>query len=228
MAQMQELTKNQLDRIQLTPESTVLDVGGGAGRLTIPLAKRVKHVTALEPSPKMFDILNSNIKEKNLHNVTTINRCCEDLVSENFVQPHDIVVSSFSLFMVDVGNVLQKLDKLANKAVYLFVFASQWMNDELQKIVNGDITPITSSDHIYIYNILHDLGILANVEIWSSESRHCYQNLDEAATKFSEKYGVADKKEEIRAYLDGRMIKENGKLVHKPERKTAMVWWTKT
>ena len=47
MAQMQELTKNQLDSIQLTPESTVLDVGAGAGRLTIPLAKRVKHVTAL-------------------------------------------------------------------------------------------------------------------------------------------------------------------------------------
>jgi 2-polyprenyl-3-methyl-5-hydroxy-6-metoxy-1,4-benzoquinol methylase len=49
---LKTLTKNQLKRLSLSPEITVLDVGAGTGRITLPIAKRVKHVTALEPSEK--------------------------------------------------------------------------------------------------------------------------------------------------------------------------------
>ena len=34
---------------------SVLDIGAGVGALTVPLAKRVERVTALEPSPAMAD-----------------------------------------------------------------------------------------------------------------------------------------------------------------------------
>ncbi|MCW4014806.1 MAG: class I SAM-dependent methyltransferase [Candidatus Bathyarchaeota archaeon] len=229
MSQMQNLTKNQLERIQLKPEYTVLDVGAGAGRLTIPIAKRVKHVTAIEPSVNMFSILKSNTTKENLQNITALNRSCEDLLLEDAVQPHDVVVASFSLFMVNIAHVLEKMDTLANKTVYIFVSASTWMHDELQKIVNGDVSPIKSSDYIYVYNILHDLGILANVDIWSSDSTHCYHNLDDATSKFGEMYNIAaNKKADLRAYLNKHLVKEDKKLCLKHERKTAMIWWTKT
>lgn len=130
--------------------------------------------------------------------------------------------------MPDIADVLQQMDKLANKSVYLFLSASQWMSDDLQKIVNNTVSPIKSSDYIYIYNILHDLGILANVEIWNSKSTYTYQSLDDAVSKFGESYEVrSDKKAELKLYLSKRLVEENGKFLLKRDRKVAMVWWTK-
>ena len=229
LAKMQDLTKNQLERMQLLPEDTVLDVGAGAGRLAIPIAKRVKHVTAVEPSKKMYDFLISTAKKESIHNLTAINRSCEDLLLDEDIKPHDIVFASFSLFMADIADVLQQMSELANKSIYLFFSASQWMSDDLQKIVNNSESPIKSSDYIYVYNILHDLGILANVEIWDSESTYSYESLDDAVSKFGESYDVsADKKAELKVHLSKHLIEENGKFVLKHDRKVAMVWWTKT
>jgi ubiquinone/menaquinone biosynthesis C-methylase UbiE len=228
MTEMQDLTKNQLERMQLNPEYTVLDVGAGAGRLAIPIAKRVKHVTAVEPSKLMFDFLKSNAKKASIQNLTAINCSCEDLILEEDLQPHDVVFASYSLFMADIADVLQQMNKLANKSVYLFVSASQWMDDDLQKIVNNQVSPIKSGDYIYIYNILHDLGILANAEIWDSTSTYSYESLDDAVTKFGDSYDIVpNKKPELKLYLNKHLIEENGKFLLKQDRKVAMIWWTK-
>src|SRR5262249_12312442 len=42
---------------EVTPATTLLDVGGGAGRLALPLAVRCRHVTVVEPSPSMGETL---------------------------------------------------------------------------------------------------------------------------------------------------------------------------
>ena len=42
---------------EVTSTTTLLDVGAGAGRFTLPLALRCKHVTAVEPSPSMGETL---------------------------------------------------------------------------------------------------------------------------------------------------------------------------
>jgi len=228
MAQMQDLTKNQLDRMQLLPEYTVLDIGAGTGRLTIPVAKRVKQVTAVEPSANMFALLKSNAKKENIHNIVPINSSCEELNASNGVHPHDVVLASFSLFMVDIANALQKMNALANKRVYLFSSASKWISEELQKIVYDDTMPFTSGDYIYVYNILHDLGILANVEIWNFESNQCFVDLDAAVSNFMENYRILPNKEsDLRTHLNELLAEENGKLWLKRKRKAAMIWWTK-
>src|SRR3990170_8396978 len=50
---------------------TVLDVGSGCGALSVPLAKKGKTVTALDPSAHMIDILNSHIKKIKIKGVKT-------------------------------------------------------------------------------------------------------------------------------------------------------------
>jgi protein-L-isoaspartate O-methyltransferase len=228
MTNMQELTKTQLNVMQLTPQYTVLDVGAGTGRLTIPIAKRAKQVTAVEPSKKMYNLLEWNIKKENLQNVTPVNCSCEEFIADVNIQPYDVVVSSFSLFMVDIANALQKLDELSTKHVYIFLSASTWMSQTLQRIVRGDADSVNSGDYIYVYNILHDLGILANVEIWNFESNESYSNLDDAVTKFMEAYHVPLNKETgLREHLNQLLVKENGKLWLRNKRKAAMIWWTK-
>ncbi|MCW4011022.1 MAG: class I SAM-dependent methyltransferase [Candidatus Bathyarchaeota archaeon] len=223
---MGDLTKNQLHRLKLKPADTVLDVGAGTGRITIPVAKRVKQVTALEPSKNMLDLLKENAEKENVTNITYLNRPLEAL-SVDSVGVHDVVIASFSLFMVDIEKELAKMDTLAKKRVYLFLSASQWMDQELQNIVYGDSIP-ASPDYIYIYNILHDLGILANVEIWNYNAVRSYNDLADAVTKFTETYRIPPEKEgELREHLRRILVKDQGKLWLNRKRKTATIWWTK-
>jgi CTP:molybdopterin cytidylyltransferase MocA/SAM-dependent methyltransferase len=54
------------------PGETWLDIGAGAGRFALPLALRVRHVIAVEPSPTMRDALDSCAREHGIRNVTTM------------------------------------------------------------------------------------------------------------------------------------------------------------
>jgi FkbM family methyltransferase len=225
---MEDLTRTQLERMFLLPENTVLEIGAGTGRLTIPMARMVKHVTAVEPSPIMISFLESNSKKQKISNITPLTCSCEDLDTKNIIKSHDIVVASFSLFMTDIKTALKKLDSLATKRVHLFLSASKWINDELQEIIYGENLPFMCGDYIYVYNILHDLGILANVEIWNHQATQRYDDLDTAVTQFMDNYRILSAKEdELRNYLRKKLVEENGKLWLRRNRKVAMVWWTK-
>ncbi|MCW4022322.1 MAG: class I SAM-dependent methyltransferase [archaeon] len=226
---MQNLTKYQLDCLQLSSGCTVLDVGAGTGRLTIPIANCVKQVTAVEPSENMLAFLKSIAEKENVNNIVTVNRPFEDLLANEDIQPHDLVVASLSLCMLDLVTVLQKMNTLAKKYVYLFLPASEWMNQELQKIIHGNTSPISKlGDYIYVYNILHDLGILANVEIWDFAVDQHYNTLDEAVSKYVKIFNLYGKKEKLRTCLNELLVKKNGKLLLKDTRKLAIISWAKT
>ncbi|MGB9915700.1 MAG: class I SAM-dependent methyltransferase [Candidatus Bathyarchaeales archaeon] len=228
MVYMGDLTKSQLDKLPLLPEYTVLDVGAGPGRLTIPVAKRVKQVIALEPSKNMLELLKANARKESIKNIHYINSSLEDLHDYDYNSLCDVVIASFSLFMVDIKKALVKIDSLAKKGVYLFLSASKWMADELQKIIYGE-TVFIWPDYIYIYNILHNLGIFANVEVWSYDSTKSYQSIDDAVSNFMELYHIPAKKEgKLREYLDRILVENKGKLWLSRKMKVAMIWWTKT
>jgi SAM-dependent methyltransferase len=227
VATLNELTEEQLNRLQLPSDCTVLDVGAGTGRITIPLAKRVKLVTAVEPAGNMLTILKTNAQKANVTNVHCIQRSLEDLQVGVDVTPHDFVIASFSLFMVDLGKELAKLDALAAKSVYLFLSASEWMDREIQNLVYSDSVSV-KPDYIYVYNILHNLGILANVEVWDYQSTQSYRSLGDAAAKYAEQYHISpNKNPALKAYLRRILIADNGKLWLNRKRKTATIWWTK-
>ncbi|HEX7807143.1 MAG TPA: class I SAM-dependent methyltransferase [Thermoanaerobaculia bacterium] len=54
------------------PVTSALDFGCGAGRLTIPLARRAKSVVACDVSPTILAHVRDNVRAAGLHNVTCI------------------------------------------------------------------------------------------------------------------------------------------------------------
>lgn len=61
-----------LDRLDLEvgSKTSVLDVGGGAGRYALPLALRSRWVTAVEPSAAMAEVLSTQAREAKIENIS--------------------------------------------------------------------------------------------------------------------------------------------------------------
>jgi hypothetical protein len=64
-------TLDHLRRL-VRPGDTWLDIGGGAGRIALPLALLARSVTVLEPSPAMLAILRESMDEYGIANVVPI------------------------------------------------------------------------------------------------------------------------------------------------------------
>ncbi len=225
-------TEKQIVPIELDPEYTVLDVGAGTGRLAIPIAKKVKSVTAIDPSRNMLACLRANMKKEDIANIACINKRWEDIGLGVDVMPHDVVIASHSLAILDVQEALTKIDAAAKKSVYLFTFVKgirglMWLDDGLwNEIYDGNYQ--TWSDHAYLSNILHDMGIYANTKIWDSEFEQPYDSLNEMVNYWKELYNTPSEKEEILTeYLLKMSVEKDGTLYLSGKSKSAMVCWKK-
>jgi SAM-dependent methyltransferase len=87
---------NRLVR-EVSPSTTVLDVGGGAGRFALPLALRCQHVMVVEPSPSMGESLRQIAAEARINNVSLMAKRWE----EAEVEPADVVLSAHVIYMVE-------------------------------------------------------------------------------------------------------------------------------
>jgi ubiquinone/menaquinone biosynthesis C-methylase UbiE len=218
-----ELTKKQLKTLPLNSEVTVLDVGAGTGRMTLPMAKRARHVTALEPSEKMLKVLHENAKKQGISNIHYVNTSLEDF--KIIACSYDFVVASFSLFMFDIKNAIKKMNAIASKGVYLFLSASPWLDEAMQKALNADYN--SWSDFIFIYNILYESGIAANVEVWNYELKQSFADLDSAVLKLAQFNHISSEKTgNLRDLLKTKLVEDNGKFWYNRERKAAALWWT--
>lgn len=99
-------------------ESTVLDVGGGAGRFAIPLAKRCRQVTVVEPSDSMIEGLRTGASEAGVENIRVVQSSWE--AAE--VEAADIVLCAHVVYGVqEIEPFLRKLHEQALRRVVIVV-----------------------------------------------------------------------------------------------------------
>src|SRR5438105_5639510 len=84
-------------RREVTPQTTVLDVGAGTGRFTLALAPLVQHVTAVEPNAAMLDYLRQYLDERGFTNVECLQTTWQDTPD---VLSADIVICSHVVYPI--------------------------------------------------------------------------------------------------------------------------------
>jgi SAM-dependent methyltransferase len=226
-----EYIQKTLARIVADYGCSILDIGSGPGTLAIPLAKTAGKVTAIDPSGDMLDYLKENARREGVSNITCINKKWEDVAIGNDIEPHDIVIASHSLTMMDIEKALSKIDEAANQRVYLFDFAGKprWDYLELWPKLYGE-PYVPGPNYIFIVNILYQMGITANVKVWEQCSRNQIVSLEEAVRERVEYYDspLPDAEKIIREYIEKNLVKENGEIWTVQKSKSAMIWWKKT
>jgi SAM-dependent methyltransferase len=165
---------------EITPSTTVLDVGGGAGRFALPLALRCQHVTVVEPSPHMRASLQQIAAKANIDNITVVAKPWDDAE----VPPADVVISAHVIYMVeDIQAFVVKLVEHARKQVLMPTFMRppgaryapfwRWVHGEDRVELPGAAE---------VVQVLWEMGIYPNLEMFAPEPFRALKDWQTALT----------------------------------------------
>ena len=172
-----DLVVNRLLR-EIDGSKSLLDVGGGAGRLALPLSFKAQHVTVLDSSESMLKQLNESLVEFNIKNICPIKGTWE----ETIVEVEDIVLCSHVTYSItDIKFFIDKLISSANEAVIILGFfdapqtflAPLWERVHKEERVN---LPGLSD----LINVLWELGYYPNLEVLSIEPPPAFESMENA------------------------------------------------
>ena len=188
----------------LKPEKswTVLDIGCGPGTLALPLARRVKKVTAMDFSPKMLAILQKRARDEKIQNISTHTLSWTDDWEKEGVTAHDVTIASRSLAVKDLGPALEKLTRYAKKSVVITDRVGHGpLDPEAFKIVGRELK--TGPDYIYTINLLYQMGIQATVDFIHIDKKPTYSSLEEAVNSHEWMFRglTVDEKKRLKKYI---------------------------
>jgi SAM-dependent methyltransferase len=221
-----DTTQRQVSLISPSNDRSILEIGPGPGRLTIPLAKLSSHLTAVDHSEHMLERLRRRAEEEGIENISYMNMNWADLEPSMLDHQPDMILASYSLFMMDIGRQLKRMNDIAKEKVILFLPGEPRIPRDLQEILFGAAVNWGLSDHVILFNILHDQGIDANVEIMNYRSRKAYGSPDEAARELASFHNAPiELIPSLARYLDPLLTEENGIYFLDRDRRTAAIWW---
>lgn len=235
----EEYTLKQVETLILDSNDTVLDIGCGIGRLTVPIAKQVKKVTAVDIADKMLDLCKKNVEEAGLDNVDF------DIVDWNSVEigkdieKHDVAFASRTVALTDI----LKLNSVAKKYAYVLSFAEYPSLRDIQLEMLEGIRGVQKrkvdkvKDRMFGYNvtfnILYDLGIDPMVKVLEDgferiyETKEAaYQDLKQVTVEFGEDCVLtAEEEATFKNNIDKYLSLENGKYKFSRKTKTYVIGW---
>lgn len=219
-------------KLILDEDDSVLDLGCGEGSITLPLARKVRKVTGVDSSQKMLELLNQRAEDNDIDNVETILKPLEEITYEE-VGDYDVVLASRSLNgIIPIKETLAEINKIANKYVFITLFGPEnWkIEGKFNEYIGRENKRFPG--HNYLFNILFNMEIYANVERLDIKAFREYDTIEEAMDNGKFRLDLLNDKEKdkLREYLSEILTKnpETGKLYNKKDKADwILIWWKK-
>ena len=219
-----------LARIEVKPEWSVFDIGCGPGTLTIPLAKKAKSVTALDISSEMLKFLKINADKSGLNNINYLVSSWQDALAGDKIGEHDVVVASRSLMSGDMKSAIYKINSITRQAAYItFPVIHLPLDFEVYKAIGREDKK--HAPYIYIYNMLYQMGIMANVEILYSKVKVQFPSIEETIKDLQWRTAPFTPSEiiKLKEFLKKKFAEQKNSQVftHEGYSIWALIWWRK-
>ncbi len=222
-----------LEKIRIDPGWSALDVGCGTGAISIPVAKIASRVTSLDISSEMLRILSEDARREGLSNISCVHGSWDNMIVGKDLEPHDIVIASRSIGGTpDVWKALEKVDSSALRYVYITAWGGgeRGHNKGINTVLGRPRVDIP--DYVYFFNILHKMGIRANIEHLECHSRLIYDSVDDAMESCTRDLGPLSVEEtrKVSDFLNRSLVKNNDGTVEVPDNKPvwSLLWWKKS
>ena len=225
-------TEGLLNIMDVKPEWTVLDMACADGALAIALAERVKHVTAVDFSENMLEILKDRLIAKSIRNVKPIHGQWEDDWTGLGIGMHDVAVASRSVRADDLLDTVLKLNSFAKKRVYLSTAVGDGPFDRAIYEATGRTLNMGPSYTYVYYNLIYRrMGILANIAFVRESRENEWSSFEEALDSQKWMFGnlTMEEDEKLRRHLDRTLTEADGRwrLPYERECRWAVMSWEK-
>ena len=212
----------------IEPECSALDVGGGAGRMALPMALKCEHVNVVEPSDSMITQLRESAMESGIENVLVTQASWEDAE----VEAADVVLCAHVVYGVaDIEPFVRKLEAHANSLVVLLAFIESPMNriSRFWKPVHGE-ERIDMPALPELVNALWEMGIYPDVQMLAPVMPDKFEDREVALTQLRNRLYVPSGSAEegrLRAAMDELLEDVDGGVMVKgiaPVRQGYLSW----
>ena len=145
------------------PDDVLIDVGGGAGRVSLPMALRCRQVVTVEPSPGMAAEYDQSARESGIGNARLLPQGWMDAegVAGDLVLTCDV-----TYFVRDIAPFIEKMQSAARRRVMITVWSEPPPNRGaalFRRIYGEPLAPMPG--HRELLPALWDMGILPDVRV---------------------------------------------------------------
>ena len=145
------------------PDDVVVDVGGGAGRVSLPLALRCREVLTVEPSAGMAAEYEGS---KQGAGITNARLLPVSLMDAEGLEGDVAVTCDVTYFIHDIVPFIERMQSVARRRVMITVWSQPPPNrgaDLFRRVYGEPLAPMPG--HRELLPVLWDMGILPEVRV---------------------------------------------------------------
>jgi SAM-dependent methyltransferase len=208
-------------------DSMVLDVGAGTGRHTVPLARVVRRVFGVEPSPAMAAQLREWAQDEGLTNIELIEGTWPGVDAPAC----DAAICSHVLYPIaEIEPFLRKLDGSARRFCFLWLHDDQMALESLGLWERFHGEPRAAQPTFRdVLPVLWQMGLRPNLEMSVIPENWSWEGMDEAAPYFREHLAIPEDEAteaRLREMLAAALVEREGRLcLPRDVYRSAIVWW---
>ena len=150
------------------PGDVLVDVGGGAGRVSLPLALRCREVVTVEPSPAMAAEYAGLVQESGITNARLLSG---DWMEEDGVAGDVAVTCDVTYFVRDIVPFVRRMEAAARRRVMITVWSEPPPNrgaDLFRRVYGEPQAPMCG--HRQLLPVLWEMGVLPEVRVLPDSS----------------------------------------------------------
>jgi SAM-dependent methyltransferase len=147
----------------IVPDDVIIDVGGGAGRVSLPLALRCREVINVEPSGAMGAGFTANATQAGITNARVL---AGDWLTVDAPVGTVALVNHVTYLTRDIVPFIEKLERVGRRRVLITVNSPpppSW-HRVLYHLVHGEPEEVVPG-HVELVNVLWERGILPDVRV---------------------------------------------------------------
>lgn len=147
----------------VAPDDLLIDVGGGAGRVGLPLALRCREVVTVEPSPGMAAEYDDLARQAGIINARLL---LQDWMEAEGLVGDLAVTCDVTYFVRDIVSFVEKMQAAARRRVMITVWSEPPPNrgaDLFRRVYGEPQAPMPG--HRELLPVLWEMGVLPDVHV---------------------------------------------------------------